>query len=200
MVGFTLGMALSSPLESQEIDFTGGEPFSCINYFRELTERLRSQGSNELFLCILNATTDGFQKHQCNGVSYRYPKAQLDLRPSFYATLGSTNGDSPFVGLVWLVVTIRPPTDSSLVQGHAWHVLATCSSCGRPRHNRSYPLLVPAKGEARGRAKPIREICGKKQLHMERQVLWLVSVASGTAVWTPTPHGSCQSSAPCWRS
>src|SRR3972149_4817567 len=63
-------------------------PFSCINYFRELTERLRSQGSNELFLCILNATTDGFQKHQCNGVSYRYPKAQLDLRPSFYATLG----------------------------------------------------------------------------------------------------------------
>src|SRR3989304_1839003 len=46
-------------------------PFSCINYFRELTERLRSQGSNELFLCILNATTDGFQKHQCNGVSYR---------------------------------------------------------------------------------------------------------------------------------
>ena len=66
-----------------------GIPFSCINYFRELTERLRSQGSNELFLCILNATTDGFQKHQCNGVSYRYPKAQLDLRPSFYATLGS---------------------------------------------------------------------------------------------------------------
>jgi len=66
-------------------------PFSCINYFRELTERLRSQGSNELFLCILNATTDGFQKHQCNGVSYRYPKAQLDLRPSFYATLGYTS-------------------------------------------------------------------------------------------------------------
>src|SRR3990167_8572768 len=81
------------------------QPFSCINYFRELTERLRSQGSNELFLCILNATTDGFQKHQCNGVSYRYPKAQLDLRPSFYATLGLSllNGPSPFN------VAILPP-------------------------------------------------------------------------------------------
>src|SRR3989304_5903884 len=72
-----------------------GSPSSCINYFRELTERLRSQGSNELFLCILNATTDGFQKHQCNGVSYRYPKAQLDLRPSFYATLGSRRRERP---------------------------------------------------------------------------------------------------------